>query len=55
LALATTRLAITTYALHAWQALMLRTDDDMSMVDAAHASLAAPTSQCGRRRDAQVS
>lgn len=43
LAQATTRLAITTYDLQARQALVLRTDDDMSMVDAAHASSAAPT------------
>jgi uncharacterized protein len=43
LAQATTRLAITTYDLQARQALVLRPADDMSMVDAAHASSAAPT------------
>jgi patatin-like phospholipase/acyl hydrolase len=43
LAQATTGLLITVYDLEARQALVLRTRDDMSMVDAAHASSAAPT------------
>jgi patatin-like phospholipase/acyl hydrolase len=40
---ATVELLITTYDLEARQALVLRRSDDMSMVDAAHASSAAPT------------
>ncbi|HET6551275.1 MAG TPA: patatin-like phospholipase family protein [Solirubrobacter sp.] len=41
---ATTRLMITAYDLEARQALLLRSDaDDVSMVDAAHATSAAPT------------
>ena len=43
LAQATVELLITTYDLQARQALVLRRSDDMSMVDAAHASSAAPT------------
>ena len=43
LAQATTGLLITAYDLEARQALLLRASDDMSMVDAAHASSAAPT------------
>jgi uncharacterized protein len=43
LAQATTGLLITAYDLEARQALLLRPTDDMSMVDAAHASSAAPT------------
>jgi uncharacterized protein len=43
LAQATTGLLITAYDLEARQALVLRRDDDMTMVDAAHASSAAPT------------
>ena len=43
LAEATTALLITTYDLEARQALVLTRDDDMTMVDAAHASSAAPT------------
>jgi uncharacterized protein len=43
LAQATTGLLITAYDLEARQALVLRHSDDMSMVDAAHASSAAPT------------
>jgi predicted acylesterase/phospholipase RssA len=43
LAQATTELLITTYDLEARQALVLTRDDDMTMVDAAHASSAAPT------------
>lgn len=40
---ATIGILITTYDLQARQALVLRKGDDMSMVDAAHASSAAPT------------
>ena len=40
---ATTEIMITAYDLQARQALLLRKDNDMSMVDAAHASSAAPT------------
>jgi uncharacterized protein len=40
---ATTGILITAYDLQARQALELRNSDDMSMVDAAHASSAAPT------------
>jgi uncharacterized protein len=43
LADATTGILITAYDLQARQALLLRKDADMSMVDAAHASSAAPT------------
>jgi predicted acylesterase/phospholipase RssA len=43
LAQATTGLLITTYDLEARKALVLTRDDDMTMVDAAHASSAAPT------------
>ena len=43
LAQATTELLVTAYDLEARQALLLRTRDDMTMVDAAHASSAAPT------------
>jgi predicted acylesterase/phospholipase RssA len=43
LAQATTGLLITTYDLEARQALVLTRDDDMTMVEAAHASAAAPT------------
>jgi predicted acylesterase/phospholipase RssA len=43
LAQATTGILITAYDLQARQALELRNSDDMSMVDAAHASSAAPT------------
>jgi uncharacterized protein len=43
LAQATIRVLITAYDLEARQALGLRNSDDMSMVDAAHASSAAPT------------
>jgi patatin-like phospholipase/acyl hydrolase len=43
LAQATVELLVTTYDLQARQALVLRRSDDMSMVDAAHASSAAPT------------
>ena len=43
LAQATTGLLITAYDLEARQALLLRASDEMSMVDAAHASSAAPT------------
>ncbi len=40
---AVTGILVTVYDLEARQALVLRRDDDMSMVDAAHASSAAPT------------
>src|SRR3954453_22960165 len=40
---AVTGILVTAYDLEARQALILRRDDDMSMVDAAHASSAAPT------------
>ena len=40
---AVTGILVTTYDLEARQALVLRRDDDVSMVDAAHASSAAPT------------
>jgi patatin-like phospholipase/acyl hydrolase len=40
---AVTGILVTAYDLEARQALVLRRDDDMSMVDAAHASSAAPT------------
>ena len=40
---AVTGILVTAYDLEARQALMLRRDDDVSMVDAAHASSAAPT------------
>src|SRR4051794_8871456 len=40
---AVTRILVTAYDLEARQALMLRREDDFSMVDAAHASSAAPT------------
>jgi predicted acylesterase/phospholipase RssA len=40
---ATTRILITAYDLQSRQAMLLRNGDDMSMVDAAHASSAAPT------------
>jgi predicted acylesterase/phospholipase RssA len=40
---ATVAILITTYDLESRQALVLRRDDDVSMVDAAHASSAAPT------------
>src|SRR3954462_13346265 len=40
---ATVAILITTYDLERRQALVLRRDDDVSMVDAAHASSAAPT------------
>jgi predicted acylesterase/phospholipase RssA len=40
---ATVSILITTYDLERRQALVLRRDDDVSMVDAAHASSAAPT------------
>src|SRR4051794_23270315 len=43
LADATVPVLITTYDLERRQALVLRRDDDVSMVDAAHASSAAPT------------
>jgi uncharacterized protein len=43
LAEATVAILITTYDLERRQALVLRRDDDISMVDAAHASSAAPT------------
>jgi hypothetical protein len=43
LAQATVGVLVTTYDLEARQALLLRRDDDISMVDAAHASSAAPT------------
>jgi patatin-like phospholipase/acyl hydrolase len=40
---AVTEILVTAYDLEARQALVLRRDDDVSMVDAAHASSAAPT------------
>ena len=40
---AVTNILVTAYDLEARQALVLRRDDDVSMVDAAHASSAAPT------------
>ena len=40
---AVTEILVTVYDLEARQALVLRRDDDVSMVDAAHASSAAPT------------
>jgi predicted acylesterase/phospholipase RssA len=43
LAHATTRLVVTAYDLEAREALLFTRDDDMTMVDAAHASSAAPT------------
>ena len=43
LAQATTRLFVTAYDLEARNAVLLTRDDDMTMVDAAHASSAAPT------------
>jgi uncharacterized protein len=43
LSAATTRILITAYVLQARQALLLRNGDDLSMVDAAHSSSAAPT------------
>ena len=43
LADATVRILLTAYDLEARQALVLRREDDVSMVDAAHASSAAPT------------
>jgi predicted acylesterase/phospholipase RssA len=43
LAQATTRLVVTAYDLEAREALLFTREDDMTMVDAAHASSAAPT------------